>query len=177
MTDCARAVEITAHAAVVDVTKEDEAARAAAAAGTDGGVAEADAAVEVAAAEAGDAALEGTAPPAGIGAAPAPELVAAGERVFRQCLSCHEVGEDARIRAGPSLDGIMGHPPGALEGFCYPGGLNEMAEDGPVRNEEDLSDFLTATGAARGCQSVVWLNLGRSRRSSPTGPGRVGVLD
>ena len=33
---------------------------------------------------------------------------AAGERLFNQCKACHQVGEGARNRAGPILNGIVG---------------------------------------------------------------------
>ncbi|MFO6464319.1 c-type cytochrome [Jannaschia sp. KMU-145] len=147
MENCRDAVEITGRAAVVDVTPEDEAARKAreaAATGTDSGVTEADAAVEVAAASEADQGAADATPLAATATEPDPELVAAGERAFRQCQTCHQVGADAKNRTGPVLNGIVGHPAGAIEGFRYSKALTEMAEDGLVWGEAELTAFLVA---------------------------------
>ncbi len=70
------------------------------------------------------------------------ELVAAGERVFRKCKSCHQVGEGAKNRTGPALNGIVGHPAGAIDGFSYSKALKQAGEDGLIWTEEDLKAFL-----------------------------------
>ncbi|HEY9038191.1 MAG TPA: c-type cytochrome [Roseovarius sp.] len=71
-----------------------------------------------------------------------PELVAAGEKVFRQCKACHQVGDGAKNRVGPILNGIVGHPAGQVEGFKYSNVLMDMADDGLVWDEENLKAFL-----------------------------------
>ena len=71
-----------------------------------------------------------------------PQLVAAGEKVFRQCKACHQVGDGAKNRVGPILNGIVGHPAGQVEGFKYSNALNDMADDGLVWDEENLKAFL-----------------------------------
>lgn len=43
----------------------------------------------------------------------------AGEAVFRQCLPCHAVGEDARNKVGPELNGLDGRKAGTAEGYSY----------------------------------------------------------
>ncbi|WGH79626.1 c-type cytochrome [Jannaschia ovalis] len=149
MENCRETVEITARAAVVDVTPEDEAARIAreaAATGTDSGVTEADAAVEVAAAAAEAVTEDGATPLAATATedGPDPELVAAGEAVFKKCASCHQVGEGARNRTGPALNGIVGHPVGAIEGFRYSNALKTLADAGTVWDANELAAFLAA---------------------------------
>jgi len=44
---------------------------------------------------------------------------AAGERVFRKCLPCHAVGENAVIKVGPVLNGLIGRPAGSYPGYSY----------------------------------------------------------
>ncbi len=44
---------------------------------------------------------------------------AAGERVFRKCLPCHAVGENAVIKVGPVLNGLLGRPAGTYPGYNY----------------------------------------------------------
>ncbi|MEQ8899440.1 MAG: c-type cytochrome [Roseovarius sp.] len=120
MEACKEGVEITMRARVLDVTPEDE--------GGDKG--ETSAVEEVI-----EAAAEET-------AAPDPELVAEGERVFRKCKACHQVGEGAKNRVGPHLNGVLGRAAGAVEGFRYSKPLEKAAEDGLVWTEEALAAFL-----------------------------------
>ena len=45
---------------------------------------------------------------------------AAGEQVFRRlCSPCHDIGEEAKIKLGPPLNGIDGRKSGTFEGFNY----------------------------------------------------------
>jgi S-disulfanyl-L-cysteine oxidoreductase SoxD len=115
MENCATDIQITMRAAVLEVTPEtttDEVASAA----------------------------EPTEPerPAG----PAPELVAAGETVFRQCSACHQIGEGAANRVGPALTRIYGSSAAAADGFRYSPALVSAAEDGLVWDHETLAAFL-----------------------------------
>lgn len=71
-----------------------------------------------------------------------PELVAAGEKVFRKCSACHQVGDGAKNRVGPHLNGIVGHPAGAIDGFKYSNQLMAKAEEGLIWNAETLGEFL-----------------------------------
>lgn len=69
-----------------------------------------------------------------IGAAHAADL-AAGEKVFNKCRACHAIGEGAKNKVGPELNGVVGRPWGAIEGFKYSAGkegtLMAIAESGP----------------------------------------------
>ena len=42
-----------------------------------------------------------------------------GEKVFKKCKACHAVGEDAKNKVGPILNGIVGAPAGANADFKY----------------------------------------------------------
>lgn len=117
MTDCAESVEITMRAAVLDVTPETE---------EDDMVEEA-------------AATEEEAPAA---SGPDPELVAAGEALFRQCAACHEIGEGARNRVGPALNGVYGSAVASVEGFRYSPALRDAGGSGMVWDEETLAGYL-----------------------------------
>ena len=66
-----------------------------------------------------------------------------GEKVFRKCKACHAVGEDAKNKVGPTLNGIMGAAAGANADFKYSDALLEMAAGGLVWNEEEMAAFLT----------------------------------
>jgi len=45
--------------------------------------------------------------------------VAAGETSFKKCLPCHSVGEDAKNKVGPVLNGLDGRKSGTIEGYNY----------------------------------------------------------
>lgn len=68
---------------------------------------------------------------------------AKGEKVFRKCQACHAVGEGAKNKVGPALNGIVGAPAGQVEGFKYSNSMIEHAEDGLVWDKETLAAYLT----------------------------------
>lgn len=44
---------------------------------------------------------------------------AAGENSFKKCLPCHSVGEEAKNKVGPVLNGLDGRKSGTVEGYNY----------------------------------------------------------
>jgi cytochrome c len=52
------------------------------------------------------------------GAASAQDVVA-GEQSFKKCMACHAVGEGAKNKVGPVLNGIDGRKAGTVEGYAY----------------------------------------------------------
>ncbi|MAM60310.1 c-type cytochrome [Maritimibacter sp. UBA3975] len=126
--DCKDDVQITMRATVLDVTPEETEEASVEEAADDG-------TTEMVAAET----TEEAAPEM---AAPDPELVAAGENVFKKCKACHKVGEGAKNGTGPMLNGVMGHPAGQVDGFRYSSALEDAAAGGLVWDEESLAAFL-----------------------------------
>jgi cytochrome c len=45
--------------------------------------------------------------------------VAAGEQSFKKCLPCHSIGEGAKNKVGPILNGLDGRHSGAVAGYSY----------------------------------------------------------
>ena len=66
-----------------------------------------------------------------------------GEKVFAKCKSCHMVGENAKTRVGPTLNGIAGQAWGVQDGFKYSPALKEMAASGRVWDDASLDAYLT----------------------------------
>lgn len=65
--------------------------------------------------------------------------LAAGETSFRKCLPCHAVGEDARNKVGPVLNGLEGRKSGTIEGYSYTD-ANKSASI--IWNEESFRDYI-----------------------------------
>ncbi len=65
-----------------------------------------------------------------------------GEQVFKQCMTCHRIGPDAKNLVGPALTGIIGRQSGTAPGFSY-SPLNKAAgENGLVWNNELIMQYL-----------------------------------
>jgi cytochrome c len=67
---------------------------------------------------------------------------AAGEKVFRKCQACHQVGEGAENKVGPALNGILGRAVGSVADFNYSDVFQQMNADGKVWTVEELSAYL-----------------------------------
>ncbi|MCG6901137.1 MAG: cytochrome c family protein [Rhodobacter sp.] len=68
---------------------------------------------------------------------------AAGEKVFRKCKACHQVGPDAQNKVGPVLNAVLGRAAGMVEGFKYSSGMTDKAAEGLVWTPDTLDGFLT----------------------------------
>ena len=44
---------------------------------------------------------------------------AAGKTSFNKCLACHAIGEGAKNKVGPVLNGLDGRKSGSVEGYSY----------------------------------------------------------
>ena len=65
-----------------------------------------------------------------------------GEQIFKQCMTCHRIGPDAKNLVGPVLTGIIGRQSGTAAGFAY-SALNKAAgENGLVWNNDLIMQYL-----------------------------------
>lgn len=71
--------------------------------------------------------------------------VAAGEKVFKKCAACHMVGDDAKAKVGPVLNGVFGRTAGTNEEFDakYSKAMKEAGAGGLVWNEQTIGEYLT----------------------------------
>lgn len=67
----------------------------------------------------------------------------AGEKSFRKCQACHQVGEDARHRTGPILNNVVGGVVAGQPGFKYSDALTALGDAETVWTPEALDAFLT----------------------------------
>jgi cytochrome c len=65
--------------------------------------------------------------------------LAAGEQSFRKCSPCHAVGEDAKNKVGPVLNGLDGRKSGTVADYSY-SEANKKAEIN--WNEASFKDYI-----------------------------------
>jgi cytochrome c len=66
--------------------------------------------------------------------------IEAGEQSFNKCRPCHDVGEDAKIKLGPPLNGLDGRPAGSIAGFNY---SDANKSSGIVWNHDKFVTYIT----------------------------------
>jgi len=66
-----------------------------------------------------------------------------GEKIFRKCAACHQVGKGAEHRVGPHLNGIFGRRAGTVDGYeAYSKGLIRAGNDGLDWTLEKLDAYV-----------------------------------
>jgi cytochrome c len=65
-----------------------------------------------------------------------------GAEVFKRCRACHDVGEKAKNKVGPILNGIVGRKAGTIEGFNYSDANKKAGANGWVWTEEKMMEYL-----------------------------------
>jgi cytochrome c len=67
---------------------------------------------------------------------------AKGEQVFKQCMTCHRIGPDAKNLIGPVLTGVIGRQSGTAPGFAYSSLNKNAGENGLVWSEDLIFQYL-----------------------------------
>lgn len=65
-----------------------------------------------------------------------------GADVFKRCRACHDVGENAKNKVGPLLNGIIGRKAGTVEGFNYSDANKKAGAEGWVWTDEKMLEYL-----------------------------------
>jgi cytochrome c len=65
--------------------------------------------------------------------------VAAGEQSFKKCFPCHSVGEGAKNKVGPVLNGLDGRHSGTVPDFSY---SDANKNSGIVWSEETFAEYI-----------------------------------
>ncbi|MCY6380179.1 c-type cytochrome [Hoeflea prorocentri] len=66
----------------------------------------------------------------------------AGKKVFRKCKACHAVGDGAKNKVGPHLNGIVDNEIASIEDFKYSAIFIEKKGEGFVWTVEELDGYL-----------------------------------
>jgi len=64
---------------------------------------------------------------------------AAGEQSFKKCFPCHSIGEGAKNKVGPELNGLDGRHSGTAPGYSY---SDANKNSGIVWNEETFEQYI-----------------------------------
>ena len=70
--------------------------------------------------------------------APAQDI-AAGKTSFNKCLACHAIGEGAKNKVGPELNGLNGRKSGTAEGYSY---SDANKSSGITWNEAQFKEYI-----------------------------------
>lgn len=65
-----------------------------------------------------------------------------GEKLFKRCKACHQIGPEAKNGIGPNLTGVVGRPMGSGEGYNYGNGLQAAYSVGGVWDEDMIIEWL-----------------------------------
>lgn len=65
-----------------------------------------------------------------------------GEKVFKKCKACHQVGAGAKSRVGPELNGVIGRRIAGAPSFKYSKAFKAENAKGLIWNIETLDAFL-----------------------------------
>ena len=65
---------------------------------------------------------------------------AEGQKSFRKCQPCHDVGESAKNKVGPILNGIDGRKSGSEAGYSY---SDANKKSGITWNEQTFKEYIT----------------------------------
>ena len=65
--------------------------------------------------------------------------LAAGEQSFKKCLPCHAIGEGAKNKVGPELNGIDGRHSGTAPGYSY---SDANKKSGITWNKEVFMEYI-----------------------------------
>ena len=65
--------------------------------------------------------------------------LAAGKSSFNKCLACHAIGEGAKNKVGPELNGLDGRHSGIAEGYSY---SDANKNSGVTWNEAQFKEYI-----------------------------------
>ena len=65
--------------------------------------------------------------------------VAAGKASFNKCMACHAIGEGAKNKVGPELNGLDGRKSGTVEGYSY---SDANKNSGITWNEAQFKEYI-----------------------------------
>ncbi|HAT08253.1 MAG TPA: cytochrome c family protein [Rhodobiaceae bacterium] len=65
-----------------------------------------------------------------------------GAKIYKKCVSCHMIGDGAKNRIGPHLNGVIGREIGGITDYKYSKAMVKYAATEKVWSEENLAAYL-----------------------------------
>ena len=89
--------------------------------------------------------------------------VAAGKTSFNKCLACHAVGEGAKNKVGPVLNGLTGRKSGTVEGYSY---TEANKNSGITWDEAAFKDYIKDPKAKSPGTKMVFAGIKNEQEAS-----------
>jgi cytochrome c len=89
--------------------------------------------------------------------------VAAGKTSFNKCMACHAVGEGAKNKVGPELNGLDGRHSGTAEGYSY---SDANKNSGITWNEAQFKDYIKDPKAKIPGTKMVFAGIKNEKEAS-----------
>src|SRR6202795_3987517 len=86
--------------------------------------------------------------------------VAAGKTSFNKCMACHAVGDGAKNKVGPELNGIDGRKSGTAEGYSY---SDANKNSGITWNKEQFLEYIKDPNAKIHGTNMIFAGLKKDR--------------
>ena len=92
--------------------------------------------------------------------------LAAGATTFKKCAICHDIGETAKNKVGPELNGIDGRPSGSAPGYNY---SDANKKSGITWNEAAFMEYIKDPRVRVGHQDDIPWHQERNRGEGSLG--------
>ena len=89
--------------------------------------------------------------------------VAAGKTSFNKCMACHAIGEGAKNKVGPELNGLDGRHYGTAEGYSY---SDANKNSGITWNEAQFKDYIKDPKAKIPGTKMVFAGIKNEKEAS-----------
>jgi cytochrome c len=88
---------------------------------------------------------------------------AAGKASFNKCLACHAIGEGAKNKVGPELNGLDGRKSGIAEGYSY---SEANKNSGITWNKDQFLDYIKDPKAKIPNTKMVFAGIKNEKEAS-----------
>ena len=89
--------------------------------------------------------------------------VTAGKSSFNKCMACHAVGEGAKNKVGPVLNGLEGRKSGTIEGYSY---SEANKSSGITWNKEQFLDYIKEPKAKIPATKMVFAGIKNEKEAN-----------
>jgi cytochrome c len=88
---------------------------------------------------------------------------AAGKTSFNKCLACHAIGDGAKNKVGPVLNGLEGRKSGTIEGYSY---SDANKNSGITWNKETFLEYIKDPKAKIPATKMVFAGIKNEKEAN-----------